>query len=54
MNQKKSGSRLSEDVFEYRAVEKRKFVISLIITFSAIILEFIDGFLTKKTALIIY
>jgi cobalt-zinc-cadmium efflux system protein len=52
MNHEKPGSKLSEDVFEYRSVEKRKLIISLIITSSVMVLEFIGGFFTNSIALI--
>lgn len=52
MKDKHLKSKLSEDLFEYRSVEKRKLLISLIITSAVMVLEFIGGLLTNSIALI--
>jgi cobalt-zinc-cadmium efflux system protein len=42
----------SEQLFEYRAVEKKKLILSLSITATVMVIEFIGGILTNSIALI--
>ncbi len=52
MNQKSSKSVYFDHLFQFRSVEKRKLILSLIITLIVMILEIIGGLITNSIALV--
>jgi cobalt-zinc-cadmium efflux system protein len=52
MNKNSSRSAYSDHLFQYRTIERKKLVLSFIITFTVMIVEIIGGFLTNSIALI--
>jgi cobalt-zinc-cadmium efflux system protein len=52
MSNKKPKNAFSDHIFEFRTVEKKKLVLSLIITSIVMIIEIIGGFLTNSIALL--
>jgi cobalt-zinc-cadmium efflux system protein len=52
MSNKKPKNAFSDHIFEFRTVEKKKLILSLIITSIVMIIEIIGGFLTNSIALL--
>lgn len=52
MNSKKDKSAYTDHLLQFRSVEKKKLLFSLIITTTAVIVEIIGGFLTNSIALL--
>ena len=52
MSNKKPKNAFSDHIFEFRTVEKKKLILSLLITSIVMIIEIIGGFLTNSIALL--